>query len=104
MWSLHLSMVTERKNVICVPSCWWKPEQSKQMKIPNLADAHVGILSGRSKHVFLSSTISSLPSTVRRSKYLWPTVPCLSVFSVELVQKYELCSDSDPSKMGTDLQ
>ena len=47
---VHSSISTERTNVTCVPSPRCCPEQSRQMKMPKVDDAHVGFRAGQSKH------------------------------------------------------
>lgn len=47
-------MEAERTKVMWVPRLRWQPEQSKQMKTPKRADAHVGFFAEQSKQVLFS--------------------------------------------------
>ena len=46
------SSCVERTKVRCTPSERWMPEQSMQMKMPYVTEAHVGFLHPQSKHIY----------------------------------------------------
>ena len=46
-----LLLSSHRTKEMCVPSLRWLPEQSRQMKMPYVAEAQVGLRAWQSKHV-----------------------------------------------------
>lgn len=58
----HVSITTDLTNVMCVPRPRWWPEQSRQTKMPNRADAHDGDFWPQSKQDLLSALVRSRAS------------------------------------------